>query len=193
MKHKSYFRSSGHLVDSSIKTDSGYILDIETLPSFLRVLLVTDGTVTKSLEAWFWEPVKIVAERNVRKKVIEPLDELQIGRGETVLQREVCLQGEQSGRVFATAKSLISLKQLPLDIGAALEKGVIGIGGLLRDKRLETYRDIYAFNYYPESIYFEHCQKLSGEIISRSYRIWINGKPAINVSEYFPVSLYRQP
>ncbi len=191
MKYKSYFRSSGHLENSTIETDSGYILDIATLPPFLRTLLVMDGTVTKALEAWFWEPVRVVAKRNFREKTPDRISDLKLVKGDDILQREVCLQGKQSDKVFATAKSVVSLKQLPAEIGEALEKGLIGIGGILRDKGLETYRDIYAFNYYPESLQLEHCQQLNGEVIARSYRIWINGNPAINVSEFFPISLYR--
>ena len=53
MNQHSFFRSSGYLTESIIQTLSGKKLDIKTLPSFLRTLLVTDGTVTKSLEAWY--------------------------------------------------------------------------------------------------------------------------------------------
>lgn len=35
-----------------------------TLPPFLRVLLITDGTVTQSLEAYFADPIEVVVLRD---------------------------------------------------------------------------------------------------------------------------------
>ncbi len=175
-----------------IETGAGYDLNLETLPSFLRTLLVMDGTVTKSLEAWFWEPVNIIAKYNDKVTLNEVVAGLEACIGDTVLHREVSLCGETSKTIFATAKSIVSLQELPDDIGKSLIKGDIGIGELLRDKELETYRDIFDINYYPEnSSHKENFDELEGDIVSRSYRIWVNGKPAIIVSEFFPISLYK--
>jgi len=82
----------------------------------------------------------------------------------------VALKGVQSGTIFALARSTVSLKHLSEEIGAALIKGDIGIGELLREKGIETYRDI----------------------LSRSYRIRMNKHPAIIVTEYFPTNIYER-
>ena len=39
MTSKSFFKSSGHLIDSKIDTEAGGILDLKKLPAFLRTLL----------------------------------------------------------------------------------------------------------------------------------------------------------
>lgn len=188
MKLKSFFRSSGYLADFLIKSDCGIELDLKNLPAFLRTLLVTDGTVTKSLEAWFWEPVFIKAKRNECVVLGKSLVGLEASCGDNVLQREVSLCGKKTERVFATAQSTIALQSLPNDVSKALQKGSIGIGEILRDKGLETYRDIFQLNYLPCYL----SDELSGEVISRSYRIWVNERPAIIVNEFFPISFYRE-
>jgi len=192
MKQQSYFRSSGFLQEAIIKTESGESLDLTKLPSFLRTLLVTDGTVTKSLEAWFWENVKIQTVSNRLEILKDGVSGLEVEAGDKVLQREVLLKGVKSDTVYACARSTVSLKHLPQEIGLALEKGEIGIGELLREKGVETYRDIFNINYLidlPESDTL--TSSLQTELLSRSYRIRVNSHPAIIVTEFFPVDTYK--
>lgn len=192
MKQHSYFRSSGFLQEAIINTESGESLDLTKLPSFLRTLLVTDGTVTKSLEAWFWENVKIQTVSNRLETLKDGVSGLEVEAGDKVLQREVILKGVESDIVYACARSTVSLKHLPNEIGLALEKGEIGIGELLREKGVETYRDIFNIDYLinlPESDTL--ISSLQTELLSRSYRIRVNSHPAIIVTEFFPVDAYK--
>ena len=78
MKFASYFKSGGYLSESTILTDSGKELDLSQLPAFLRTLMVTDGTVTKSLEAWFWEPVKVEVLMNALEQSDSTVDGLEV-------------------------------------------------------------------------------------------------------------------
>lgn len=193
MKQQSYFRSSGFLREAVIETESGESLDLTTLPAFLRTLLVTDGTVTKSLEAWFWENVKILTVSNRLEVLKNEVVGLEISGGDKVLQREVKLKGVQSNITFACAKSTVSLKHLPEEIGTALENGDIGIGELLREKGIETYRDIFNINYLSNLPMGDKLvDSLRSEVLSRSYRIRVNGHPAIIVTEYFPINIYSK-
>lgn len=192
MKQQSYFRSSGFLQEAIINTDSGESLDLTKLPSFLRTLLVTDGTVTKSLEAWFWENIKVQTVSNRLETLEDRVDGLEVEAGDKVLQREVMLKGVDSDTVYACARSTVSLKHLPQEIGLALEKGEIGIGELLREKGVETYRDIFNINYLidlPENDSL--ISSLQTELLSRSYRIRVNSHPAMIVTEFFPIDIYK--
>ena len=192
MKGHSYFRSSGFLQDSVIHTESSELLDLKNIPPFLRTLLVTDGTVTKSLEAWFWENIKIHSISNCLEVLKEDISGLEVSSGDKVLHREVVLRGVESNTSYACARSTVSLNHLPKEIGKALEKGEIGIGELLREKGVETYRDIFNINYLsklPENDSL--LSQLSSEVLLRSYRIRVNGYPAIVVTEYFPISTYN--
>ncbi|MGK0270320.1 MAG: chorismate-pyruvate lyase [Cocleimonas sp.] len=193
MRPQSYFRSSGFLQESVIKTDSGLTLDFKSIPAFLRTLLVTDGTVTKSLEAWFWESVKIHPVSNNLEILQAPVSGLEVATGDKVLEREVMLKGADSNDIFACARSTVSLNHLPSEIGIALEKGEIGIGELLREKGVETYRDIFNIDYIknlPKDD--ELVSILVSDVLSRSYRIRVNGYPAIIVTEFFPINLYNR-
>ena len=192
MNQRSYFRSSGFLAENTIATDSGIQLDLTTLPPFLRSLLVTDGTVTKSLEAWFWEKVKIEPLSNYCEILKHGVSGLEVENGDKVLHREVLLKGVQSSAIYATARSTVSLKYLPVDISRALEKGEIGIGEILRENGVETYRDIFDINYY--STLSEDdilLSSLKADVLSRSYRIRVNSHPAIIVTEFFPLDSYQ--
>jgi len=197
--NNSYFRSSGYLNNPVILTESSGSLDLTELPPFLRTLLVTDGTVTKSLEAWFWENVNIKAINNFSEVLKTEIPNLEVKQGDKVLHREVLLKGENSNQVYAFARSTVSLKHLPDEIGMALEKGEIGIGELLREKGIETYRDIFEINYFlasrkNDTLFSQWQNKASNtEVLSRSYRIRVNGSPAIIVTEYFPVDIFKLP
>lgn len=192
MKQQSYFRSTGYLQDSIVSTESGTSLDLTMLPAFLRTLLVTDGTVTKSLEAWFWEKVRIESINNHLEAADKGISGLEIDNGDEILQREVLLKGVETDRVFATARSTVSLKYLPNEIGSALENGEIGIGELLREKGIETYRDIFNINFIPKSSESDTLLCLmQSDVLSRSYRIRVNKHPAIIVTEYFPINIYQ--
>lgn len=190
-----YFRSSGFLRDKIIHTESGGAIDLSKLPAFLRTLLVTDGTVTKSLEAWFWEAVKIQAVSNRLKVLESEVSGLEVEVGNKILQREVLLKGVDSNKIYACARSTVSLKHLPQEISLALEKGEMGIGELLREKGVETYRDIFNINYLidipQQDTLLSSLAPLTAELLSRSYRIRVNGHPAIIVTEHFPVDIYK--
>lgn len=189
---KSYFHSSGYIQNSIIKVNSGFELNMKELPPFLRTLMVMDGTVTKSLSAWFWEPVKVSSLLNDVKKLLQPVDGLDVAIGSKVLYREVALVGANSDKIFAYARSIVSLDYLPIEIGKLLEKGEMGIGELLREQDIETYREIYNIDYMKKN----QCDDslllgLSSDVVSRSYRIRVNAQPSIVVTEYFPIELYN--
>ncbi len=187
---KSYFRSHGFILDDVITSESGHNCELSALSPFLRTLLVMDGTVTKALEAWFWEPVKVVPLYNQIESLAEGKKGLNSKVGDQVLQREVVLQGEETEKIFACARSTVSLECLPVKLSEALKSGEIGIGELFREQGLETYRDIFNINYYERPIQNDVLlSNLEGEIISRSYQIWVNSKPAIIVTEYFPINI----
>ncbi len=189
MSDQSYFRSSGYSADLIIQAKSGKTLDMGTLPAFLRTLMVMDGTVTKALSAWYWEPIKVESVSNILITSTESIEDLNIRVGDQILQREVILQGGNTKQPYACARSIVSLKNLPDETANQLSKGEIGIGELLRENGIETYRDIFDINYYPKiDLQDALLNHLTGELVSRSYRIRVNGTPAMIVSEYFPLT-----
>lgn len=152
------------------------------LPAFLRVLLTTDGTVTKSLESYFWEPVEVVAQE--QKELILPTDlpAINMMRGECVWQRKVILVGEGSQKHYALADSNICMSRLPRDMQQALKDGEIGIGGFLRQCGAETYRQIIDVG--------QSNHVSLGKVVWRTYRIVMNQQPLMTITETFPLAQY---
>lgn len=177
------FIARGFVEGGIITTPHQQQINVGQLPAILRTLLVTDGTVTKVLEAFFWEPVNVEAVEQKPETATAPIDSLGIEQGETYLSRDVRLRGSESGDIYVRAHSIIRTRELPADITRELVEGRIGIGQLLRTKGLETYReviDVFEENAPGD----EHC-------IGRTYRIYLHDVPAITVTERFPVALYK--
>lgn len=186
-----HYRSRGFVPGGFLVSPDRECTEMAALPPFLRTLLVTDGTVTKSLEAYFWEPVAV---ENLGQAV-EPLEQdtpwLGLERGAEVLHRRVRLVGGESGTVYAHAESMIRLTRLPEPLRGELGQGRIGIGELLRECGLETYRELLDFGTRPVAS-LAHVFTRPGEtLVYRTYRIAVGHQPAILITEHFPLSVYR--
>lgn len=185
------FKSHGYRADSKVACADGSLIDLRELPPFLRTLLVADGTVTKSLEAYFWQPISV----KPLHQCVEALEHSQSGLpaevGDEVMRREVLLQGTDNEQVYAAARSYLWLDKLSPELREALELGKIGIGELLREQGIETYREIIELQYLhelpPED---ELLMNISMPAVARSYRIRVSGEPAFLVTEYFPLDQY---
>lgn len=173
-----YFKSRGYVPGGIVTNSKNESLHMEALPPFLRTLLVTDGTVTKHLEAFFWEQVEVENLGQAETALDREMPWLEMRAGDAVLQRRVQLRGTESGRIYAHAESLIRLSSLPERLRTDLLDGRIGIGELLREKGLETYREILDVG------------KRGEERVYRTYRIVINQHPAILITEEFPCAAY---
>jgi len=162
---------------SEIEIDSN--LDYASLPAILRVLLVTDGMITRILEAWFNEPMLLqhLHQETIRLKKAEPL--INADSGDEILRREVSLVGKLSDRPCIHATSLVRLHELDDSLVKELQHGQIGIGELLYERGIETHREILTITD-------------SGlALVQRRYRILIRNRPSILVTERFPLESYR--
>ena len=188
---ESYFKSKGYVAGGVITNSRNEDFDIEALPPFLRVLLVTDGTVTKSLEAYFWEPLEVENLGQSPVTLLHDVDWVGIRKGEVALQREVRLKGIESGTVYAYAKSLLRLEFLPEQVKDDLLAGRIGIGELLRERGLETYREVRDIgSEIDESLSPAFNVSRCGELLYRTYRVIMKGEPTILITEKFPHRLF---
>ena len=86
------FRCQGFLRDGVIRRGDTEALPIQALPPFLRALLVTDGTVTKILEAYFWEPVEVQTLQQEFVCAERPIDWIRVEPGSRVLIRRARLR-----------------------------------------------------------------------------------------------------
>ena len=71
---------------------------------------------------------------------------------------------------------------LPNNIRLALESGEIGIGEVIRESGLETFRDIFAAGLSQDAS--------SAALVWRTYRIVRERQAFIKITESFPLSVY---
>ena len=177
------FRCDGFARDGVIHATSGDSLPLSLLPPFLRALLVTDGTVTKILEAYFWEPVAVDTLEQRFEVATEAVPWIQIMPGDRCLIRDARLRGADSGLGFAEAFSLIRIELIPPGFRQRLIDREIGIGVLIRDSGLESYREVL-------DVGLDRTADGAAAVF-RTYRIFIDQRPVILITEYFPLALYR--
>ena len=161
-------------------------LNLRTLSAVERALLVIDGTVTRFLEAYMMEPVDIIRLGETRERLIRPHAWLELPKGESVVSRRVLLRGRYSDHVYASAASLV----VPYRVKNAVQPvdGRIpeGLGRMLLNGRTEQYRELL---WYGKEI----ANDLPGEMrtlesecsMTRTYRIIVQGKPAMMITEWF--------
>lgn len=190
---ENFFKTRGYVPGGMITNSRMESLDLEAVPPFLRTLLVTDGTVTKCLEAYFWEPVRVENLGQTQVIVAQDIDWLDLKQGSPALFREVRLRGAASGNVYTYAKSILKLDLLPQHLQDDLLGGEIGIGEMLRERGLETYREVLDIGReFDESLVPIFDIKRCGELIYRTYRVLMNHVPAMLITEKFRYRLYSR-
>lgn len=183
---KKRFTSSAFIDATAFSSIHEAGIDLRALPAFLRVLLTTDGTVTKSLQAYFWEPVMVENLGQDYRLLQEDAPAIDLQKGARVLHRSVQLRGAESDLIYTTARSLLRTELLASQNRTALEEGKVGVGELLRDSGLETYREIVALG---------QNKNQQGEVdrIWRRYRIIMHQQPCIQITEEFPLKAFIRP
>jgi len=180
------FRCEGFVRNGTIASVGGEPVAIDTLPPFLRALLVTDGTVTKIIEAYFWEPVTVDTLRQEFISAEAEIPWIAVVTDDRVMVRRARLRGADSGKHYAHAFSVIRTELIPAHFRQRLIDREIGIGALIRDSGLESYREVMEVGVEPAAAGDE---KSAG--VSRTYRIIIAGQPVILITETFPLAIYR--
>lgn len=161
------------------------------LPRFLRVLLTADGTVTTSLEAYFAEPIRIEAVTQTLTPTVRALPLLNAAAGAELIDRRVRLCGSESARVYAYAESLLQPTALPSAIRQDILAGRIGIGELLRNRALPSFRELVTMGSDDSGAKLFMDARYANAVF-RTYRIFLEGIPAILITEYFPRALYEE-
>lgn len=167
----------GHLTD----------INLRTLTPFQRALLVIDGTVTKFIEAYTMEPIEVLLLEQTERQLAAEHAWLAAAAGESVIARQVLLQGRYNHRLYAYAVSLLVVNRLSPPVRADLKRNPGGLGRILLAHQLETRRDVLWYGR-------EHIAQLPDPVgslddsrfISRAYRIVADGQPLMLINEKFP-------
>lgn len=169
-------------------------LNLRTLSAVERALLVIDGTVTRFLEAYMMEPIDIIRLGETRERLIRPHVWLELPKGETVVSRRVLLRGRYSDHVYASAASLVVPYRVKNAVQPIDGRVPEGLGRMLLNGRTEQYRELL---WYGKEI----ANDLPGEMrtldtecsMARTYRIIVQGKPAMMITEWFELGCEALP
>ena len=169
-------------------------INLRALTPFQRALLVTDGTVTKLIEAYTLEPVEIERLQDFGSGDPEHHPWLTVDDGTTVMRRRVIIRGRYSRILYVYADSLVVPARLPEAVRKGLDMQGEGLGRLLNDAKCETRREVMWVGR-------EHASDLpepvrcstDGEFVTRVYRIIWNSQPVALITERFPCMLGTLP
>ena len=159
-------------------------VELGALNSFLRALLLTDGTVSRSLEAETLHPVEV---EPVAQEECEPSEaiagHLQLAPGEHCLRRRIVMR-IASPTPSVWAESYVVPERLPEGFLEALTGNVQGIGGSLQQLRLESARELLWFGLATPPPWPSPTETPAGTV-RRAYLIITRGKPALMITEDF--------
>lgn len=166
--------------------------DLHQLSMIQKMLMITDGTLTELLEAYWNEKIHITKLSEKTTHDAENMKLLDVQPEEDVLERKILLQGTVSKKNWLYAESLIIPARLDAKFRWDLIKSQIPIGKLWKKYRTETFKEM--MNYFRESAgglasYFAEINA-EDTVLCRTYRIFTNGKPVMTITEKFPEKYY---
>lgn len=171
---------------------TGGSLRLPTLPPFLRVLLVTDGTVTKSLEAYFQEGIDVEVLLHTDVSSDRSYPEIEVAPADPIVKRRVILRGTLTRSAYAFAETIIATDRIAPEVRRRLAAGRKGIGEVLREGKLETYRELIGIRRADAGEWAVHLGVDRGSgVMIRNYKIYHLGRAAIRIEEVFPVSPFQ--
>jgi chorismate-pyruvate lyase len=152
--------------------------DFAALPPFGRCLLVADGNVTTLIEAYALEQIRTrCLNQTAAQATPSQMHWLAIESGTRTVARRVTLEGAVSKTVYLSAFSLMVPARLPTMFIRALRHEPTSIGAALISAAVEHRRELLWFNHIANALY------------SRTYRIFVLGRPALLITE----ELYASP
>ena len=176
-------------------TDGELLENFSDLSRFQKILLITDGTVTKLLEHYLSEPIVVHKLNEEIQRNISTFPDyyhLSIHQPVDILQREICLQGKNTGENWTYAKSTIFIDHLSADFRQDLLESNQPIGKLWIKYRLETYKRILLIKKEKAGQLAPYFNIATDEqIISRTYSVYSNRKIIMIITEKFPCSFFQ--
>jgi chorismate-pyruvate lyase len=176
------------------RVDRARSVDPRGLDLLQRLLLGTDATVTQFLATAMGEPIEAI-RLSQRVRVVDGVQgDLELGTGQCVLDRRVLLRGATSRRNFLHGESVIALGRVPREVRAGLLRGDTPIGLLLRQHRMETFREIlWSVGVVDPGIAPHFLLAEGTPLLARRYRVWIDHRPVMVITETFPRSYGPAP
>jgi chorismate-pyruvate lyase len=164
-------------------------VEIEALDPFLRGLLFTDGTVTRTLAVQMLAPVAVEPIGQLPVPTPAHVAEcLEAPLGEESIRRQVSIGVGAPPTPVLWAESFIVPERLPPGFVGLLDSAPDGIGQSLQRFSLESSRELCWFGLGPVPTWAPDGAVAADAVLCRLYRIVSDGRPAILISEHFAVT-----
>lgn len=154
-----------------------------------RILLVSDGTLTDTLEAAMLEPILLSKVSINVAPAPAAVPSLELEPGSTIMDRKILLFGATTGRNYVYAESHLAVDRLPENFRRELMESDKPMGRLWSDYRLETWKELLFVAREPVArlaAYFPYATH--DDLLSRHYRLISGGRPLMVINEYFPAA-----
>jgi chorismate-pyruvate lyase len=164
-------------------------VQITQLDAFLRALLFTDGTVSRTLEAHTLSHVSVEALEQEPCPLPAPIaGHLDVTPAEGCLRRRVIMRIARA-RPSVWAESYVVPRRLPREFLVRLSGDPRGIGGSLQQLKLESRRDLLWFGLgrRPD---WAGADTPATPVLIRVYRVLIHGLPALLICESFSIEMH---
>lgn len=165
-------------------------VELSALDPLLRLLLFSDGSVTRALAAHRLEPVTIeLIHQSPLATPAAAAAQLLIDPGRVSICRRVAMRFESAPTGIAPsgfAESHLIPDRLPPRFLQALHASRAGIGDALTDSSPEARRELLWFGLGAGASWVPGWR---GESLVRAYRIIVGGMPAILIQEGFGICL----
>ena len=163
---------------------------VSAMDLFLRTLLFTDGTVTRTLEAHTLSRVSVEVIYQAKSLASASVaNYLQFPDGGAVTKRRVRIGIDASARSAIWAESHLVPDRLPPDFLRLLDDAPGGIGESLQLVKLESRREMlwFGLDLPPDWAHVVPSSQAGLTVLKRLYRVIIQGLPALLICESFAV------
>jgi chorismate-pyruvate lyase len=168
-------------------------IELTKLSPFQRIILISNGTLTKLLEHLVDEQLIVIKLSESMQINSQPIAYLNLAGGETVIQRKICLQGQSSGIHWLYAESVIVPERLDSLFREDLLASQIPIGKLWAKHRVETFKELLPpFEEPAEQLAVHFNISPETKLLGRTYRVFSNRQPIMMLTEKFPAHYFTQ-
>ncbi len=162
-------------------------IDFAELSLLQRMLMMTDGTLTKMLETYTQEYLDVVKLSEEAVTLTSDIPHMKLFAGDEVSQRKILLKGRTTRRNWLYAESIIVPERLPAEFQRQLVETRTPIGKLWKRYKLETFKEPICYcRESAENVFFYFDLHHTDPVLSRTYVAHSGGKPIMMITEKFP-------
>ncbi|MCV7170353.1 DUF98 domain-containing protein [Mycobacterium manitobense] len=159
--------------------------DIRDLKRDLRILVATNGTLTRVLEVITGEEIAVEIIDQRRHPTSLDFPEFRGSAIGSVVQRRIKLVGRRSGTPFVAAESLIAEDDLPTDVRRILAETKRPIGEVMLASGMETFKEAAEVWLAGVPAWARPDDGRDAPVVARRYRTIASNVPIMSITEYF--------